>query len=229
MAWVWSNLDQIWALTLSHVLLSAIPVVLGFILSIPIGWLANRYRIARSILLSVGGILYTIPSLALLITLPIVLGTGILDPVNVVVALSIYAVAIMIRSAADAFDSVPVEVQDSATAVGFSALRRFLSIDLPLAGPVLLAGVRVVSVSTVSLVTVGSLIGVSTLGNLFLDGFQRSFLEEIITGIVAVMMVAVVFDGLLVLLGRLAMPWNRRPTPARIRRTWSARAGTVSR
>lgn len=221
MAWVWGNLHQIWTLTISHVLLSAIPVAVGFILSIPIGWLANRYGIARSILLSVGGILYTIPSLALFITLPILLGTGILNPANVVVALCIYAVAIMVRSAADAFAAVPVEVQDSATAVGFSALRRFLTVDLPLAGPVLLAGVRVVSVSTVSLVTVGSLIGVSTLGNLFLDGFQRSFLEEIITGIVAVMMVAIVFDGLLVLIGRLAMPWNRR-VPA-------ARVGTVSR
>jgi osmoprotectant transport system permease protein len=221
MTWAWNNLHQIWTLTISHVLLSAIPVALGFILSIPIGWLANRYGIARSILLSIGGILYTIPSLALFITLPILLGTGILNPANVVVALSIYAVAIMVRSAADAFAAVPVEVQDSATAVGFSALRRFLTVDLPLAGPVLLAGVRVVSVSTVSLVTVGSLIGVSTLGNLFLDGFQRSFLEEIITGIVAVMMVAIVFDGLLVLIGRIAMPWNRR-VPA-------ARVGTVSR
>jgi osmoprotectant transport system permease protein len=229
MAWVLNNLDQIWALTLSHVLLSAIPVVVGFILSIPIGWLANRYRLARTILLSAGGILYTIPSLALFITLPIVLGTGILDPANVVVALSIYAVAIMVRSAADAFAAVPVEVQDSATAVGFSSLRRFFSIDLPLAGPVLLAGVRVVSVSTVSLVTVGSLIGVSNLGNLFLDGFQRSFLAEIITGIVAVMLVASAFDGLLVLLGRLAMPWTRLLTSDRVRRVWPARAGTVSR
>lgn len=229
MAWVLGNLDQIWALTLSHVLLSAIPVVVGFILSIPIGWLANRHRLARTILLSAGGILYTIPSLALFITLPIVLGTGILDPANVVVALSIYAVAIMVRSAADAFAAVPVEVQDSATAVGFSSLRRFFSIDLPLAGPVLLAGVRVVSVSTVSLVTVGSLIGVSNLGNLFLDGFQRSFLAEIITGIVAVMLVASAFDGLLVLLGRLAMPWNRRLTSVHVRRVWPARAGAVSR
>ncbi|MHB1173475.1 MAG: ABC transporter permease [Lacisediminihabitans sp.] len=209
-------------------LLSVIPVVVGFILSIPLGWLASRYRIARSILLSVGGILYTIPSLALFITLPIVLGTGILDPANVVVALSIYAVAIMVRSGADAFASVPAEVQDSATAIGFSPLQRFLSVDLPLAGPVLLAGVRVVSVSTVSLVTVGSVIGVSTLGNLFLDGFQRFFFEEIITGIVAVLVVAIVFDGALAALGRLAMPWNRRLTPWRTRRMATGRVVVVS-
>ena len=229
MAWVWSNFDQIWPLALSHVVLSVIPLVVGFILSVPLGWLASRYQITRSILLLVSGILYTIPSLALFAVLPAVLGTGILDPTNVVVALSIYAVAIMVRSAADAFASVPVEVQDSATAMGFSPLQRFLAVDLPLAGPVLLAGVRVVSVSTVSLVTVGSLIGVSTLGNLFLDGFQRSFFEETITGIMAVLAVAISFDAVLVLIGRFAMPWNRRPKPPNARRHAAVHAQAVPR
>jgi osmoprotectant transport system permease protein len=229
MDWVWSNFDQIWALTLSHIVLSVLPVVVGFVLSVPLGWLASRYQITRSILLLASGILYTIPSLALFVVLPAVLGTGILDPTNVVVALSIYAVAIMVRSAADAFASVPIEVQDSATAMGFSPLQRFLAVDLPLAGPVLLAGVRVVSVSTVSLVTVGSLIGVSTLGNLFLDGFQRSFFEEIITGIVAVLLVAIIFDTGLVLIGRLAMPWNRRSSPSHARRQVAGQARAVSR
>jgi osmoprotectant transport system permease protein len=217
MVWVWNNLDQIWGLTCSHLLLSVIPIVVGFALSLPLGWLAHRYRAARTILLSVGGILYTIPSLALFVTLPVILGTGILDPTNVVVALSIYAVAIMVRSAADAFAAVPAEVQDSATAVGFSSLRRFLSVDLPLAGPVLLAGIRVVSVSTVSLATVGSVIGVSTLGNLFIDGFQRSFYEEIFTGIIAVLIIAMVFDLIVVVLGRALMPWNRRMVTRRSR------------
>lgn len=229
MAWVWSNFDQIWALALSHVVLSVIPVLVGFVLSVPLGWLASRYQITRSILLLVSGILYTIPSLALFVVLPVILGTGILDPTNVIVALSIYAVAIMVRSAADAFAAVPVEVQDSATAMGFSPLQRFLAVDLPLAGPVLLAGVRVVAVSTVSLVTVGSVIGVSTLGNLFLDGFQRSFFEEIITGIVAVLVVAIVFDAVLVLLGRFAMPWNRGLNPSRAPRKIAGRAQEVSR
>ncbi|MDH6238447.1 ABC transporter permease [Cryobacterium sp. CG_9.6] len=229
MAWVWGNFDQIWALTLSHVVLSVIPVVVGVILSVPLGWLASHYQLTRSILLLVSGVLYTIPSLALFIILPGVLGTGILDPTNVVVALSIYAVALMVRSAADAFASVPAEVQDSATAVGFSPLQRFLAVDLPLAGPVLLAGIRVVSVSTVSIVTVGSVIGVSTLGNLFLDGFQRFFLAEIITGIVTVLLLAIVFDAVLVLLGRLTMPWNRRLTPSRTRRLAASQPQAVPR
>ena len=222
MNWVWSNLDQIWGLTASHLLLSIIPVLAGFTLSLPLGWLAGRYRTARTILLSAGGILYTIPSLALFVTLPAVLGTGILDPANVVVALAIYATALMVRSSADAFAAVPHAVQDAAVAVGFSPLRRFLSVDLPLAGPVLLAGIRVVSVSTISLATVGSVIGVPSLGNLFIDGFQRSFFEEIITGIVAVLLLAMIFDLTLVLLGRMLLPWNRSrvgPRMARYRST----------
>ncbi len=216
MNWVWSNLGQLGGLTASHLLLSIIPVLVGFTLSLPLGWLANRSRLARTVLLSVGGILYTIPSLALFVTLPAILGTGILDPVNVAVALSIYALALMVRSAADAFAAVPATVQDSATAMGFSSLRRFLSVDLPLAGPVLLAGIRVVSVSTISLVTVGSVIGVPTLGNLFIDGFQRSFYEEILTGILIVLLLSLAVDLALVLLGRVLLPWNRHREAVRV-------------
>jgi osmoprotectant transport system permease protein len=129
--------------------------------------------------------------------------------VNVIVALTIYALALMVRTTADALSSVSGDVLQSATAVGFSGWRRFWAVELPLAGPVLLAGLRVVSVSTVSLVSVGSLIGVNSLGNLFIDGFQRSFPEEVVVGILAVMAIAFVFDGLLLLLGRLLMPWTR--------------------
>ncbi|MBK4346570.1 ABC transporter permease [Lacisediminihabitans changchengi] len=213
MDWVWTNFGLIWGLTLSQVWLSALPVVIGFVLSIPLGYLASRSRVARSILLSVGGILYTIPSLALFIVIPVIIGTSLLDPTNVIIALTVYAVAIMVRSSADAFASVPGSVQDSATAVGFSRAQRFFAVDFPLSGPVLLAGIRVVSVSTVSLVSVGSVIGVSSLGFLFTDGFQRKFYTEIWAGIVGTLVVAAVFDIVLVLIGRALMPWNRRATP----------------
>jgi len=213
MEWVWTNFGLIWGLTLSQVWLSALPIVIGFVVSIPLGYLASRSRVARTILLSIGGILYTIPSLALFIIIPVIIGTSILDPINVVIALTIYAIAIMVRSAADAFVSVPEPVQDSATAVGFSSAQRFFAVDFPLAGPVLLAGIRVVSVSTVSLVSIGSVIGVSSLGFLFTDGFQRNFPTEIWAGIVGTLVIAAVFDGILVLIGRILMPWNRRGTP----------------
>ena len=214
MQWVWTNFDMIWSLTLAHVGLSVVPIVVGFLASIPLGYSASRSRVVRSILLSVGGILYTIPSLALFVAIPVMIGTSLLDPWNLVVALTIYAVAIMVRTSADAFSSVPADVQDSATAVGFSRLQRFFSVDLPLAGPVLLAGIRVVSVSTVSLVSVGAVIGTSSLGSLFTDGFQRDFFTEIWVGLVGILIIAAVFDVILVSIARALMPWSRRATPA---------------
>lgn len=214
MQWVWTNFDMIWSLTLAHVGLSVIPIIVGFILSIPLGYFASRSRVARSILLTTGGILYTIPSLPLFLAIPVIIGTALLDPANVVIALSIYSVALMLRTATDAFSAVPDEVQDSATAVGFSRLQRFFAVDLPLAGPVLLAGIRVVSVSTVSLLSIGAVIGVSNLGSLFTDGFQRNFFTEIWVGLIGILLIAAVFDTVLVLLARVLMPWNRRSTPA---------------
>jgi osmoprotectant transport system permease protein len=208
-SWLWSNFGLVWDLTIAHVTLSAFPIIIGFVLSLPFGWVANRYHASRGVLLSAVGILYAIPSLPLFVAMPALIGTKILDPINVVVALSIYALALMVRTTADALGSVSGDVLQSATAVGFSAWKRFWTVELPLAGPVLLAGLRVVSVSTVSLLSIGSLIGVTTLGNLFTDGLNRYFTDEIVIGIVAIIIVALVFDTILVLLGRLLMPWAR--------------------
>jgi osmoprotectant transport system permease protein len=214
--WLWSNFGLVWGLTLTHIYLSALPIIFGFALSIPIGWLANRYRASRGTLLTVSGILYAIPSLPLFVIMPVFLGTKILDPINVIIALSIYALAIMVRSTADALGSVSSDVLQSATAVGFSTWQRFWRVELPLAGPVLLAGLRVVSVSTVSLVSVGTLVGVSNLGDLFTEGLYRGFVEEVVVGIVGIMLIALVFDAILVLIGRLLLPWQKADN--RIRR-----------
>ncbi|WP_166980104.1 ABC transporter permease [Paramicrobacterium fandaimingii] len=218
MSWVVANFAQIWELTLTHVGLSVPPIVLGFILSVPLGWVAHRYAVSRSILLTVSGLLYTIPSLSLFLVLPAILGTTQLDPANVVVAMTIYAIALMVRSAADGFSSVEPSVRQSATAVGYSGWGRFWAVELPLAGPVLVAGMRVVSASTVSLISVGSLIGVSSLGYLFIDGLNRQFPTEILAGIVATIVIAVVFDVALVLIGRLLMPWTRSGAQVKRRR-----------
>lgn len=209
MSFLWSNLGPVWNLTVSHVWLSALPIVIGFVLSLPIGWVANRYRLSRGVLLTIGGILYAIPSLPLFFAMPALIGTQILSPLNVVVALSIYALALMVRTTADALGSVPGDVLQSATAVGFSGWRRFWSVELPLAGPVLLAGLRVVSVSTVSLVSVGALLGVPNLGFLFTDSLNRYYPEEAVVGIVLIMILALVFDLILVGIGRLLLPWTR--------------------
>ncbi|MEO6116874.1 MAG: ABC transporter permease [Pseudolysinimonas sp.] len=211
MNWVWigSNLGLIGGRILEHLALSAPPIVIGLVLSIPLGYAASRSRVARSILLSVGGILYTIPSIALLVLVPVVFGLAILNPLNLVFALTIYAVAIMVRSAADAFASVPKDVVATATAIGFSGWQRFFAVELPLAVPVLLAGIRVVSVSTVSIASVGAVTGIDQLGSFLTDAFQRSFLTEAIVGIVAILLIAAVFDVILTRAGGALMPWNR--------------------
>ncbi|RFA21794.1 ABC transporter permease [Subtercola boreus] len=231
MNWVVNNLGLIWSLTLDHIALAVPPIILGFLISIPIGWVANRYHASRGVLLTISGLLYTVPSLPLFIALPAILGTGILDPVNVVVGLTIYAVALMVRSVADALAAVDSGVRQAATAMGYSGWQGFWQVEFPLAGPVLLAGLRVVSVSTVSLVSIGSVIGVSSLGYLFLNGLQRNIVAEVISGIVATLVIAIVFDLILVAVGRILLPWAKAdPSARQTRRRTAERAltGTVT-
>ena len=209
MNWLINNLPLVGTLSIEHILLSVPPVIIGFVVAIPLGWLAHRFRLTRGILLTIVGLLYTIPSLALLVILPPIIGVSVLSATNVIIALSIYAVALMVRSTTDALDSVDADIIQSATAVGYGPWRRFWLVEFPIAGPVLLAGLRVVAVSTVSLVTIGAFVGVRSLGYLFINGLQRSIPLEILSGIVMTVVIALVFDRLLVLLGRVLMPWTR--------------------
>ncbi|WP_440709631.1 ABC transporter permease [Herbiconiux sp. YIM B11900] len=227
MSWVGNNLDLVWELMLAHVSLCIPPIVIGFLISIPIGWVANRYRISRGTILVVLGLLYTIPSLPLFIFMPLILGTPQLSSVNVVVALTIYAVALMVRTATDGLGSVDKDILQAASAMGYSGWQRFWRVELPLAGPVLLSGLRVVSASTVSLATIGSVIGVTSLGYLFINGLQRTIPAEVVTGIVAVLLIAIVFDLVLVLLGRLVLPWSRADRVKRSRSREVERARTA--
>lgn len=216
MTWVADNLDLILGLALTHLRQSAIAIVLGFILSLPLGWIAWRYRLVRGPIIILTGLLYTIPSLALLILLPSVLGYQARLEINLIVGLTIYAVAILVRSVADGLDSVDPGIRQAATAIGYGGLRRFWTVDLPLAGPVILAGLRVAAVSTISLATVGILVGVENLGYLFTNGLQRRIIPEVLAGVLAVVIIALVIDVLLVLAGRVIMPWTRAAkTPRR--------------
>lgn len=210
MSWLFDNFDLVASLTANHAALSVVPIVLGFSIAVPLGWIANRWVVLRSWIIAVGSILYTIPSLPLFVILPYIIGTQITDERNIIIALTIYALAILIRTVADAFAAVPTDAIEASRAVGYSAWNRFWKVELPLAGPVLLAGLRVVSASTIALVSVGAIIGSANLGYLFTNGKQRDFLEEILIGIGASFLIALVFDIVLVLLGRLLMPWNRR-------------------
>ena len=212
MNWTLDNLDLIWELTLNHARLSVIPIVVSFFLAIPLGWIAMSNPALRTIVITGTSLLYTIPSLPLFVILPAVIGTLVLSDVNLIVALSIYGVAIMARSAADAFASVDDTTLDASTAMGFSSLSRFFRVQLPLAGPVLLAGIRVVSVSTIALVSVGVIIGSRNLGYLFANGKQRGILEEVSVGIIVSLLLALLFDLIIVFIGRKLMPWSQKVT-----------------
>jgi osmoprotectant transport system permease protein len=208
--WLVNNWELIPELSLEHLRLSIAPIVFGFIISIPLGWVAFRFRPTRGVVLTIAGLLYTIPSLAMFIILPVILGISALSELNVTIALTVYAVAIMARSVAEALDSVEPDVRQAATAMGYGAWRRFWAVEFPLAGPVILAGLRVAAVSTVALVTVGVLVGVKSLGYLFTDGSQRNILVEVLSGVLATMILALLLDRVLVIAGRIVMPWAPR-------------------
>jgi osmoprotectant transport system permease protein len=207
--WLARNAAEITSWTLSHLLLAGLPTVVGLVVAIPLGALASRYRWVYPPLVTLAGLLYTIPSIALFVLLPGLLGTGILDPVNVIVALSVYTVALMVRTVADALVSVPPDVRQAAIAMGFRPVRRLLTVELPIAIPVIGAGLRVAAVSNVSLVAVAALIGVQQLGQLFTKGEQLDFYTPIIAGIVLCALIAVVFDALILTAIRVTTPWRR--------------------
>ena len=192
-----------------HAWLSAVPVVAGLAISLPLGWLAVRVRWLYPVLISAAGLLYTIPSIALFVILPDLLGTQILDPINVAVALTLYTIALMVRVVADGLSAVPDDVAQAATAMGYRRLQRLVSVELPIAVPVIAAGLRVAAVSNVSLVAVAATIGVPELGQLFTNGFQLSYFDPIILGIVLCIALALVFDVVIVSATRVLTPWQR--------------------
>src|SRR6478736_638912 len=233
MEWFLANRAEVFSLAGQHLILAILPMVFGVLIAVPLAQLARQNPGLRSVVLTGSSLLYTIPSLALFIILPTVLGTRILDPVNVVVALTIYAVALLVRAALDAFDSVDEDLRQAAVAMGFKPFARFMQIDLPLSLPVLFAGLRVVSVSNISLVSVAALLGIGNLGMLFTSGLQRDFVTEVLVGIVAILVLALLMDAVLVLLERLLTPWTRAGAgksgePASGRRLSESAAGAAA-
>jgi len=209
MSWFLDHLGDVLDLTVRHIYLAGVPLILGLLIALPLGWLARRYTALYPVLIIGTGLLYTIPSLALFIILPLLLGTKVLNPSNVIIAMTIYTVALLVRTVADGLGSVPEAVNQSATAMGYRRGRRFVSVELPLAVPVISAGLRVAAVSNVSIVSVAALIGVAQLGSLFTDGFSRDFMDPIIVGVIACVLLALLFDATILALTRLVTPWQR--------------------
>lgn len=203
LGWLWQTL---W--------LAAVPVAVGLLISLPIGWIAARLRWTYPPLITLAGLIYTVPSIVLFLLLPGILGTKILDAVNVAVALTLYCVALLVRVVADGLMSVSEDTLAAASAMGYTTRQRLLAVQFPLAVPVIGAGLRVAAVSNVSLVAVASTLGVTQLGKLFTIGNNNNQTTPIWLGLIMFVLVALVFDGAILLAVRLATPW-RRVTAAR--------------
>ncbi|MFD0923388.1 ABC transporter permease [Saccharopolyspora rosea] len=204
-----SNRELVLGQLAEHAYLALLPLVFGFVLALPLGRLAQRVRWLRAAVQGAANALYTIPSLALFVLIPGLLGTPLLSPVNVVIALTLYTAALLVRPVVDALESVPGHVVAAATAMGYRPGHRFAAVELPLAVPVLAGAVRVASVSNISLVSVGALVGIGGLGRLFTDGFQRDYVAQIVVGIALTLLLALVVDLALVALWRVLTPWTR--------------------
>ena len=206
-SWVSNNWSLIWQLTKENAYLGVVSALIGLVISLPLGIVAARWRWFYPPTLTVVNVIYAIPALALFIALLPSLG---LTDTNVIVALTLFSLCVIVPNVVAGLRAVPEPVRQAATAMGYGDLRRLVAVELPLAVPVIIAGLRVAVVSSISLATVGQLIGVSSLGYLFIDGLQRSFPTEIYVGIVLIVILAVACDLVLVGIRRLLTPWVAR-------------------
>jgi osmoprotectant transport system permease protein len=205
-SWIPGNAAQIWRLTVENAYLGVAPSLLGLVISVPLGIACARWRWLYPPVLSATSALYALPSLALFTVLIPYTGLG---DATVIIPLTLFSLCVLLPNVVDGLRAVPEPVRQAATAMGFSPLRRLAQVELPIATPVVIAGLRVATVSSISLASLGQLIGVSSLGLLFIDGLQRDFPTEIIVGLVLVIVLALACDLLLVVARMLLTPWLR--------------------
>ncbi|MFY1680061.1 ABC transporter permease [Micromonospora sp.] len=205
--YVRDNSDTILAALREHASLTGRAVLLAALVALPLAVLAYWYRRLAGPILALTGVLYTIPSLALFAFIAPYLGIGAVTVLTVVV---LYALLVIVRNAVAGLNQVPPEVRDAAEGMGYGRWARLFRIDLPLALPGILTGVRLATVSTVALVTVGVVIGRGGLGQLIFAGFQNNFYKaQIMTGTLLCVLLALVLDLILASVGRLLTPWLR--------------------
>ncbi|MDG5805981.1 ABC transporter permease [Streptomyces ossamyceticus] len=204
--WIADHTAELADYTALHLRLGLLPVLFGLLVSVPLGILCHRRRRLYPPVLTVANILYSIPSLALFMVF--VRYTGLTEQ-TVMIPLTLYTLSVLVPNVVDGLASVPEPVRLAATAMGFGTVRRVLQVELPIAVPVVIAGVRVAAVSSISLVAVGQLIGQGGLGYYITRGLQLDFPTPIVTAIVLIMLLALATDALLVLAQRLLTPWSR--------------------
>jgi osmoprotectant transport system permease protein len=204
--WVGDHAPEIGSRMLEHVELTLIAVVIGFAISFPLAVLAHRRRWTYAPITWVAGVLYTIPSLSLFVILVPITG---LSATTVEIGLVSYTLLILIRNTVAGLGSVPADVADSALGMGFSSRQMLWRVEVPLALPVIMAGVRIATVSTIGLVTIGSLIGRGGVGQFILEGLRTLFQTEIVLGAVLAAALAFAAEGALLVLQRSLTPWAK--------------------
>jgi osmoprotectant transport system permease protein len=204
--WVGRHTGEIRAATFEHLRLTLIAVGVGFVISLALALIAVRSRAARAIITGAAGVLYTIPSLALFGTLVTITG---FTTLTAEIALVSYTLLILVRNILEGIEGVPADVREAADAMGLSPLRRLVSVDLRLATPAIVAGLRIATVTTVGLVTVAGLIGLGGYGSFIDSGLKRLFSTEVVVGAGLSIIMAMLLDGLLVGLERVLTPWQR--------------------
>jgi osmoprotectant transport system permease protein len=193
--------------TVQHIWLTLISVAVGFAIAFPLGLIARRYTRVESLIVGITTIIYTIPSLAMF---SLLLPWTELTPKTAIIGLALYSLTILVRNVIAGLRSVPEEVREAAVGTGYGPTRLLFTIELPLALPVIMAGLRVAVVSTVALVTVGAIVSYGGLGNMLLEGFRSDFKAQILAASLLCVALAVVLDVILVLVQRMLTPWTRR-------------------
>lgn len=203
------NSSTVLAALREHALLTVEAVVVAAVVAIPLAVLAHWYRRLTGPILALSGVLYTIPSLALFAVLAPFVGIG---RGTVIIGLVVYALLVIVRNTLAGLGQVPEDVREAAQGMGYGRLASLLRIELPLALPGVVTGLRLATVSTVALTTVGVLVGHGGLGQLISAGFHANYRAEITTATVLVVLLALILDLLLATVGRLMTPWLRRRT-----------------
>jgi osmoprotectant transport system permease protein len=203
--YVSSRASDLTSATWAHLQITVVSVLLGALVSVPLALAARRVAAVRSVVLGVATAVYTVPSLALFsLLLPF---TG-LSRTTVVVGLVLYSLTVLVRTLLAGLDAVPPDVLDAARGMGYSGRGLLWRVEVPLALPVAFSGLRVATVSTVALATVGTVVGNGGLGNLIYDGLRSNFKAEVLTASLLCVVIAVVLDLVLIVLQRLSTPWR---------------------
>ncbi len=205
--WVGDHLGEIGTLLREHVVLTLWTVALGLVIALPLGVLCHHRRALGAVVIGVAGVLYTVPALAAFALL--VPWTGLFSRTTALVPLVAYSLFVLLRNVVAGLDGVPPSVLDAAVGLGYGPWRRLVRVEVPLALPAIVAGVRIATVTTIGLITITALIGQGGLGQLLLDAFQRDFRTPLVVGGVLTVALAVVADLALVGLQRLLTPWAR--------------------